>query len=236
MDGVEARRANRRRFHVSVDWLLRPDRARALRVLCVGAHCDDIEIGCAATLQVLQRRKGGVTIDWVVLSGTETRRREAANAMHRFVRPRFRGSLGFADFPDGRFPTVYGSIKDLFESLQREQRPDLILCHERDDRHQDHRIVTEMVWSTFRDPLVLEYEIPKWDGGLGQPNVYVPVTAKDAALKADALVEAYPSQARREWFTRDTFLSLLRLRGLECRSPSGYAEAFHGRKVRITGF
>jgi LmbE family N-acetylglucosaminyl deacetylase len=151
--------------------------------------------------------------------------------MHRFVRPHARGALKFADFPDGEFPSAYGSIKAFFEGLKAQPSPDVIFCHERDDRHQDHRIVSEMVWNTFRDQLVLEYEIPKWDGGLGQPNFYVPLPAKAAEAKADALIEAFPSQAARDWFTRDTFLALLRMRGLECRSESGYAEAFHGRKV-----
>jgi LmbE family N-acetylglucosaminyl deacetylase len=205
-------------------------RKRALRVLCVGAHCDDIEIGCGATLRVLQDHHAGVVLDWVVLSGTPLRRQEAQRSMKLFVRPGCRGTLQFGDFPDGRFPAVYAEIKDFFEDLKGRPRPDLVLCHERDDRHQDHRIVNEMVWSTFRNELVLEYEIPKWDGGLGQPSVYVPIEARQATTKANALLKAYPSQAGRDWFTRDTFLAMLRLRGLECRAPSGYAEAFHGRK------
>lgn len=208
-------------------------RKRVLRVLCIGAHCDDIEIGCGATLRVLQGQRKGITIDWVVLSGTPRRRQEAQRSMRLFIRPRCRGTLHFGDFPDGRFPSVYAEIKDFFETIKGSQRPDLILCHERDDRHQDHRIVNEMVWSTFRNELVLEYEIPKWDGGLGQPNVYVPIEAKWAAAKASALLRAYPSQAGRDWFTHDTFLSMLRLRGLECRAPSGYAEAFYGRKIKL---
>lgn len=207
------------------------DRGRALRVLCIGAHCDDIEIGCGATLRVLQRHRAGITVDWVVLSGTPARRQETQRSMRLFIRPGCRGRLHFGDFPDGRFPAVYAEIKDFFETLKGSPRPDLILCHERDDRHQDHRIVNEMVWSTFRNELVLEYEIPKWDGGLDQPNVYVPIEARQAAAKAKALLRAYPSQAGRDWFTSDTFLAMLRLRGLECRAPSGYAEAFHGRKV-----
>ncbi len=208
-------------------------RTRALRVLCIGAHCDDIEIGCGATLRVLQSRRAGVAIEWVVLSGTSRRRQEAQRSMRLFIRPGCRGTLQFGDFPDGRFPAVYAEIKDFFEVLKGRSRPDLILCHERDDRHQDHRIVNEMVWSTFRNQMVLEYEIPKWDGGVGQPNVYVPIDAKQAAAKANALMRAYPSQTGRDWFTRDTFLAMLRLRGLECRAPSGYAEALYGRKVSL---
>ena len=209
------------------------DKRRPLRVLCVGAHCDDIEIGCGATLRTLQRPGRKVAIRWAVLSGTARRRAETERAMRLLVRPACRGDLAFGDFPDGQFPAAYSPIKTFFERLKREPAPDLILCHERDDRHQDHRIVNEMVWNTFRDHLILEYEIPKWDGGLGQPNVYVAVGARDARAKADALLRAYPSQSRKHWFTRETFIAMLRLRGLECRSPSGYAEAFQGRKLRL---
>lgn len=201
----------------------------------MGAHCDDIEIGCGATLLALQARRRPVTIDWVVLSGAAARRGETESAMPRLVRSGCRGRLLFGDFPDGRFPASYADIKEFFESLKRRPAPDLILCHEREDRHQDHRIVNEMVWNTFRDHVVLEYEIPKWDGGLGQPNFYVPVEARQARAKVDALLKAYASQKGKNWFTRDTFMALLRLRGLECRSASGYAEAFYGRKLRFRG-
>ena len=203
---------------------------RSLQVLCIGAHCDDIEIGCGATLRVLQGYRPGAVIDWVVLSGTTKRRREAQKSMRLSVRSACRGNLRFGDFPDGRFPAFYAEIKEFFESLKGRAAPDLVLCHERGDRHQDHRIVNEMVWSTFRNELVLEYEIPKWDGGLVQPNMYVPIDAEHAAAKVDALMKAYPSQKGRDWFTRDTFIAMLRLRGLECRAPSGYAEAFIARK------
>jgi LmbE family N-acetylglucosaminyl deacetylase len=218
-----------------LDLLFDRNARKTLRVLCVGAHCDDIEIGCGGTLRVLQNRarSGKLALDWVVLSGTEQRQQEARRAMRMLVQAPSRGELRFGDFPDGRFPAAYGQIKDFFESLKAGPSPDVILCHERDDRHQDHRIVNEMVWSTFRDHLVLEYEIPKWDGGLGQPNFYVPLTTRDVTAKTKALLESYPSQAGRDWFTRDTFEAMLRLRGIECRSPSGYAEAFHARKLRL---
>jgi LmbE family N-acetylglucosaminyl deacetylase len=155
--------------------------------------------------------------------------------MRMLVLPASRGELLFGDFPDGQFPAAYGAVKDFCESLKHRPSPDLILCHERDDRHQDHRVVNEVIWNTFRDHVVLEYEIPKWDGGLGQPNVYVPVGARQAHAKVNALLKAYGTQKERDWFTRETFMALLRLRGLECRSPSGYAEAFHGRKLRFKG-
>jgi LmbE family N-acetylglucosaminyl deacetylase len=205
------------------------------RVVCFGAHCDDIEIGCGAALLALQQR-AKVIINWVVMSGTAERRAETRSAMRAIVRPAARGKLIFGDFPDGRFPAEYAGIKEFVEGVKVDlMRTDVVLTHERDDRHQDHRLVNELSWNTFRDHVLLEYEIPKWDGGLGQPNIYVPVTAAQARAKIDALLSAHKSQRRRDWFTRETFMALLRLRGIECRSPSGYAEAFHGRKLRIVG-
>jgi LmbE family N-acetylglucosaminyl deacetylase len=218
-----------------LDLILDAKKPRTLRLLCVGAHCDDIEIGCAATLLALQQRRRRLAIDWVVLSGSAKRRKETELAMGMLVRPANRGELLFGDFPDGRFPAAYGELKDFCESLKHRPGPDLILCHERDDRHQDHRVVNELIWNTFRDHVVLEYEIPKWDGGLGQPNVYVPVDATQARAKMNVLMKAYGTQKGRSWFTRDTFVAMLRLRGVECRSPSGYAEAFYGRKLRFKG-
>lgn len=212
--------------------LLRTDGA-PLRVLCVGAHCDDIEIGCGATLHAMQARHPGPRFDWVVLSGGPERRSETQRSMDALLGPAARGRLVVGDFPDGRFPSRYLEIKEYFESLKDGEPCDVVLCHERDDRHQDHRIVNEMVWNTFRDHLILEYEVPKWDGGLGQPSVYVPVGRDSVDAKVQALLACYASQRNKDWFTADTFLSLMRLRGLECRSPSGYAEAFHGRKIRL---
>jgi LmbE family N-acetylglucosaminyl deacetylase len=203
-----------------------------LKILCLGAHCDDIEIGCGATLLTIQRRKPPIEVVWVILSGSEERCAESRLARSLFLKPRARGELIFGGFSDGRFPAEYLQIKTFVEDLKRFE-PDIVLCHERDDRHQDHRLVNEMVWNTFRNHLVLEYEIPKWDGGLGQPNVYVPISNSQAKVKVNALLRAFRSQTNRGWFTADTFMALLRLRGLECRSPSGYAEAFHGRKLQM---
>jgi LmbE family N-acetylglucosaminyl deacetylase len=157
--------------------------------------------------------------------------------MLQLIAPQAQGELVIGDFPDGYFPASYGQLKEFIESVKRRlQPPDLILCHERDDRHQDHRVVNELVWNTFRDHVVLEYEIPKWDGGLGQPNVYIPVTLAQAQAKVAALLTSHQSQTRRDWFNQESFMALLRLRGIECRSPSGYAESFHGRKLRFAGF
>ncbi|MBV6416781.1 MAG: hypothetical protein CMLOHMNK_01396 [Steroidobacteraceae bacterium] len=203
------------------------------RILCVGAHCDDIEIGCAGALQALLRTQAGVRVDWVVLSGSARRRREAQDSMRRLIGPRQRGALEFGEFPDGCFPAHYGEIKAFFEAQKARPAPDLIFCHERADRHQDHRIVNEMVWNTFRDHLVLEYEVPKWDGSAFEPNVYVPISGAQLGRKVAHLRAAYPSQRGRDWFTAETFKGLARLRGVECRASSGYAEAFCVRKARL---
>jgi LmbE family N-acetylglucosaminyl deacetylase len=204
-----------------------------LRVLCVGAHPDDIELGCGATIRMLQCQHRALTIDYLVLSGTVERSQEARKAMEQLVAAEHRGRLIQGEFPDGRFPGVYSDIKAFFEKVKSDVHADLIFCHARDDRHQDHRLVNEMVWSTFRDHLILEYEIPKWDGDLRQLNVYVPVTEEHVNAKVDVLLERHASQSGRDWFSRETFVSLMRLRGIECRAPSGYAEAFCARKVRL---
>jgi LmbE family N-acetylglucosaminyl deacetylase len=214
--------------------LKRPQRPRA-HVLCLGAHCDDIEIGCGGSLLQLQE-SAAVRIDWVVCSGTPQRRGETEAAMLRLIAPEARGELIAGEHPDGHFPAAYGQLKEFVESVKRRVQPDLILCHERDDRHQDHRVVNELVWNTFRDHVVLEYEIPKWDGGLGQPNLYIPVTEAQARAKVTALLESHQTQLQRDWFNSETFMAMLRLRGIECRAPSGYAEGFHARKLRFTGF
>lgn len=205
------------------------------QILCLGAHCDDIEIGCGGSLLSLQE-SARVRIDWVVCSGSEQRRQETRSAMVKLIAPEARGELISGDFPDGYFPSSYGALKEFIEAVKRQVQPDLILCHERDDRHQDHRVVNELVWNTFRDHVVLEYEIPKWDGGLGQPNVYVPISDAQARSKIAALLESHGTQRNRDWFSSETFMALLRLRGIECRSPTGLAEAFHARKLRFAGF
>lgn len=215
---------------------LQPAGARkALRVLCVGAHCDDVEIGCAGTLLHLQRSYPGMILDWVVLTGPPERQAETQRAMNMLVKPARRGRLIFGGFRDACLPASYAELKDFFVGLQRLSRPDIVFCHERTDLHQDHRIANELVWGAFRDHLILEYEVPKWDGGLGTPNVYVPLTARQAQRKVSLLMHAYGTQRSRDWFTRATFDGLMRLRGIECRATSGYAEAFHGRKLLVLG-
>jgi LmbE family N-acetylglucosaminyl deacetylase len=202
----------------------------ALRVLCVGAHSDDIEIGCAGALLQVQRFHPRSRIDWVVLTGSADRQRETSQAMRQLIAPARRGKLVFGGFRDTCLPASYAELKDFFANLKLPD-PDVVFCHERTDAHQDHRVTNEMVWGAFRDHLILEYEIPKWDGGLTTPNFYVPLTAAQARRKVALLMRVFGSQRSRAWFTAQTFEALLRLRGIECRASSGLAEGFHARKL-----
>jgi LmbE family N-acetylglucosaminyl deacetylase len=204
---------------------------QGLHVLCIGAHCDDIEIGCGGALLSLQRSRPGSTFDWVVLSGSAERRSETSVAMRSLLKPAARGKLLFGDFHDAELPAAYRELKKFFVGLRALRRPDVIFCHRRDDAHQDHRVVNEMTWGAFRDHLILEYEIPKWDGDLATPNVYVPLTAAQLRGKLTTLMKAFGSQRSREWFAPETFRGLMRLRGVECRARSGYAEGFFARKL-----
>lgn len=206
------------------------DGDEALEILCIGAHCDDIEIGCGATLLTLQRRYA-CRIHWAVLCSTSTRRVEAERAMRTFVRSKFRGLLRIGEFPDGHLPAQLSEAKTFLEAVRKEVDPDLLFtAHER-DRHQDHRLTNQITWQSFRNHTVLEYEIPKYDGDLHTPNLYVPLAADIAARKSRAILRLYGSQRDKHWFTAETFHSLMRLRGIECRADSGYAEAFHCRKL-----
>ena len=203
----------------------------SIDVLCIGAHCDDIEIGCGATLLMLQQRYSRLRIHWVVLSSTEIRRKEATRAMKAFVSPRARGLCQIGDLRDGHLPSNLSAAKDFLESARSKINIDVIFSPQRDDRHQDHRLVGEVTWQTFRDHLILEYEIPKYDGGLLTPACYVPVSKAAAAKKIKLLMRLYATQRDKHWFTENTFESLMRIRGIECRSSSGLAEGFYGRKL-----
>ena len=225
----------RRQGHGRVKTLGFPGAKQGLHVLCIGAHCDDIEIGCAGTLLQLARSNPGSTFDWVALTGNADRQAETAAAMRLLLKPASRGRLLFGEFPDAKLPASYAGLKDFFKGLQKLRRPDVVFCHERNDAHQDHRIVNEMTWGAFRDHSILEYEIPKWDGGLTTPNIYVPLSAAQARRKVSMLMKAFGSQRSRDWFTPATFEALMRLRGVECRARSGFAEGFFARKLTLLG-
>jgi LmbE family N-acetylglucosaminyl deacetylase len=200
-----------------------------LKVLCLGAHPDDIEIGCGGTVLNLVRQ--GADVRWAVFSGTARRAEEAVRSARLFLGPDGPRRLTLHAFRDAHFPAQFTAIKEAFEALAARWRPAVVLTHFREDRHQDHRILSDLAWNTFRREVVLEYEIPKWDGDLSTPNVYVPLPARTAERKVALLGRAFPSQRHRDWFGEGVFLGLMRLRGMECRAPSGLAEAFFGRKL-----
>lgn len=205
-------------------------RGQRVRFLCVGAHADDIEIGCGGTLlELIGRCKAHVT--WLVLSGSAQRHAEARKSAARFLKGAVACEVRTESFRDGFFPSEHEPIKSCFEAMARQVSPDVIFTHTRDDLHQDHRVVAELTWNTFRSHLIFEYEIPKYDGDVGRPNAYVPLSRGALRRKIAALMSIYGSQANKHWFTPDTFEGLARLRGIECRSPSGYAEAFYARKI-----
>jgi LmbE family N-acetylglucosaminyl deacetylase len=199
------------------------------RVLALGAHCDDIEIGCGGSLLRLLREQRNLQVDWVVLSSSPVREKEARASAERFLEGAKGSSVSVHRFRNGYFPDEWAAIKDAFEALKARPQPDLIFTHHQQDLHQDHRTVAELTWNTFRDHLVLEYEIPKYDPDLGSPNFFVPVGDSLAERKARQVVEGFPSQQSKHWFTEDTFLSLMRLRGVQCGAR--YAEGFYARKL-----
>jgi len=203
----------------------------ASRVLCLGAHCDDIEIGCGGTLLRWLDERPDLDVRWVVFSSTPRRASEARASAQRFLGREPDKCLTLGEFRDGFLPYQGGEVKQEFERLKAEFAPDVILTHYRHDLHQDHRLVSELTWNTFRGPLILEYEIPKWDGDLGQPNAFVPLAETHMARKIEILMAAYETQLGRAWFEPETFRSLARLRGMEAAAPERYAEAFYARKL-----
>ena len=205
-----------------------------LRVLCLGAHCDDIEIGCGGTILTLIDRFADVSVDWCVFSSTAERAIEARRSAEIFLEGAEESKIVVKSYRDGFFPFDGGQIKDDFEALKSLPRPDLILTHCRDDRHQDHRVISDLTWNTYRDHLILEYEIPKYDGDLGQPNLFVPLQEEVCSKKIETILASYPSQGKKNWFDDLTFQSLLRLRGVESNSPSRFAEAFYCRKAVLS--
>jgi LmbE family N-acetylglucosaminyl deacetylase len=202
--------------------------AGPLQILCLGAHSDDIEIGCGGTLLRLAEQYPDCTFHWVVFSAIGVRCQEAHRAAERFGGGRARPL--FKTFRDGFMPFEGAQVKGVFEELKAVS-PDLIFTHTRKDAHQDHRLICELTWNTFRNHLILEYEIPKYDGDLGQPSVFMPLSFDGCRQKVDYLMEVFESQRKKHWFQEETFFSLMRLRGMECNAPSGYAEAFYCRKL-----
>jgi LmbE family N-acetylglucosaminyl deacetylase len=211
--------------------LLNAASLRPERILCLGAHCDDIEIGCGGTLLKLLEASPGAHVDWVVFSSSDVREAEARAGAARFLEQAGSANVVTKAFRERYFPYVGAEIKEYFDELGATTRPDLVFTHFRDDLHQDHVLLAQLALNTFRDHLILEYEIPKWDGDLGRPSVYVQLEQHHVETKVDGIWDAYESQRDKHWFTKETFLATLRLRGIECKASSGYAEAFHCRKL-----
>lgn len=202
-------------------------------MLAIGAHCDDVEIGAGGTLLQWASEGHLARVDVMICSSTPERAAEAREAAHAFLQDVPQVDVTVHAFRDGFLPHEGPAVKEAFEALKMLGTPDVILTHWRDDRHQDHRLVSDLTWNTFRDHLVLEYEIPKYDGDLGQPNAFVAVSQEHVARKWELLRQHYRSQGDRYWFTEDTFRGLMRIRGIEARSASGFAEAFTLRKASI---
>ena len=206
---------------------------RPLTILLVGAHCDDIEIGCGGAVQQLLSNHPSARFVWVTLSSDAQRSAETRAAAARLLEGAVDAVVRVEEFKGSYFPHCGPALKDYFETLKA-FNPDLILTHCRHDLHQDHRVTNELTWNTFRDHAILEYEIPKFDGDLGAPNVFFALSRAEMKRKCDILIECFPSQRQRQWFTRDTFEAIARLRGIECNAPEGYAEAFYSRKLRVS--
>jgi len=205
----------------------------ALKILCLGSHSDDIEIGCGGTILRLLAEGQEVDVTWIVLASNADREREARNSASKFLDRADKKNVVVKTFRDGFFPFEGAQIKNYFEQDLKPISPHLIFTHSRKDAHQDHRLVAELTWNTFRNHLILEYEIPKYDGDMGQPNFFVPLDREMCENKVDYLMEAFGTQRSKAWFAKETFFGLMRLRGMECVAPSGYAEAFYCRKVVI---
>jgi LmbE family N-acetylglucosaminyl deacetylase len=202
-----------------------------IRVLCLGAHSDDIEIGCGGTILRLLAEYSNLDITWIVFGAREIRASEAYSSAEKFLQNVKQKKIIVKDFQDGFFPYIGGEIKYYFENLKYELSPDLIFTHYRGDLHQDHRLINELTWNTFRDHLILEYEIPKYDGGLGSPNLFIHLDESTYRTKIINILNHFKSQRSRRWFTEETFLAIMRLRGIESNAVDKYAEAFYAPKL-----
>ena len=210
------------------------DRPRGpMRILCLGAHSDDIEIGCGGTLLRLLEEHPDTHVRWVVFGAHGARIDEANNSANRFLERAGRADVVVEQFRDGFFPYVGAEIKQRFEEMKGQFDPQLVFSHYRNDLHQDHRLISELTWNTYRDHLILEYEIPKYDGDFGSPNFFVTLGEPHVHAKVRNILECFASQRAKAWFSEDTFMAVLRLRGLECNAPDKYAEAFYCRKAAL---
>jgi len=205
----------------------------ARRALFLGAHADDIEIGCGGTILRLVKEHPTIQVVWVVFSADRARAREAKSSAEAFLKGLGQYEVIVKQFKGSFFPFEGEKIKGYFEKLKAKISPDLVFTHYRDDRHQDHRVLSDLAWNTFRDHVILEYEIPKYDGDLGTPNFYVQLDEEICQKKTAHLCKFFQTQSNKHWFSSDTFMGLMRLRGIECASKAKYAEAFYSRKLLL---
>jgi LmbE family N-acetylglucosaminyl deacetylase len=205
------------------------DQKKPLNILCLGAHCDDIEIGAGGTLLKLFDRYPINSVKWVVFASNEVRQHEANRSAEKFVEKVNHADIIIQSYRDGFLPYLAAEVKDFFEIIKKEFQPDLIFTHYRDDRHQDHRLVSDLTWNTWRNHLILEYEIPKYDGDLGIPNLFVPLEEEYVNKRNSIIIDSFASQREKHWFDDATFKALPRLRGME--SATMFAEAFYARKI-----
>src|SRR5713101_2718284 len=203
------------------------------KILCLGAHSDDIEIGCGGAILQLLSSHANVDVSWVVFSSGREREREARTSAALFLKQARRHKVIVKKFRDGFFPYEGTKIKEFFETIKGEVNPDLVFTHYRDDRHQDHRTISDLTWNTFRRHLILEYEIPKYDGDMASPNCFVPLTPEICTRKINYICKVFKTQRGKEWLTEDTFRAIMRLRGVECQASDKHAEAFYCRKLTL---
>lgn len=204
---------------------------RPLTILCLGAHSDDVEIGCGGTLLRLLAEHPGSTVHWVTFSATSERADETRSSAAAFTAEAARLELDIFDFAENHFPSQLRELKEQMGSVARTVTPDVVFTHRREDLHQDHSTIAELTWQAFRDHVVLEYEIPKFEGDLGHPNLFVPLSADQARRKVDLICEHFATQADKPWFRPEVFTGLMAVRGVECVAPGGYAEGFTARKL-----
>jgi LmbE family N-acetylglucosaminyl deacetylase len=209
------------------------DLNRVKRVLCVGAHSDDIEIGCGGTVLRMIGQSKSIEFFWLVLSSNPTRSKEAERSANAFLSGASCKTVVVKSFRDGFLPYLGPPVKECFEELKNVFTPDVIFTHCRHDLHQDHRLVWELTWNTFRDHLILEYEIPKYDADLRSPNFFVPLSDAQARKKVKSLMRYFVTQQNKQWFSEELFYGLMRLRAAEAGSPARYAEAFFCRKILL---
>ena len=214
--------------------LLEAARGEKLSILCLGAHCDDIDIGCGGALLALLDQHPGVDVTWVAFSARGERAKELQRSARRFLRKAGAARVVTHDYRDGFLPAHFTAVKEDFERLKKLPSPAVIFTHRRDDRHQDHRVVAELTWNTFRDHPILEYEVPKYEGDLATPSAYVALKPAQVERKIRILLDSYRTQRAKLWFTADTFRGLMRLRGIESGAPSGWAEGFYASKLLLS--